>query len=116
MYDKVNCPYCGGKNDVRDALSDGWLSSDNTTEWCCQHCEEEFMLHVEFHPSFTATKIIHSECDACKFVTSDIRTKDNIYPFPEALLELGEKFCHSCWLKYMSKEMDLKYGANKNST
>ncbi|WDI05237.1 hypothetical protein PUW25_25855 (plasmid) [Paenibacillus urinalis] len=115
MYDKVDCPYCGRKNDMRDALTEG-LSDDNTTDWECEHCGQEFTVHVDFIPTFTASKIIIVECDLCKFETSDIKNKDNVWPFPEALLKLGKNFCHSCWLKYMGKEMDTKYGTNRDST
>jgi len=104
MYDTVGCPYCGADNDTTDMLSDG-LSSDNTTDWECEVCGEEFEVQVEFEPSFSASKIEYEDCDICNKKTRDVYRKGRVFPFPEKLETQGNNFCHVCWSKAVSEEM-----------
>lgn len=98
MSQTVECPYCEAENDMSDALSDG-LSSDNTLDWECSECEQEFEVYVEFEPSFSSTKIEYIDCDKCGTETRDIYRKGTVFPFPESLSKHGTEFCQSCWSK-----------------
>lgn len=104
MCQTVECPCCGAENDMTDVLSDG-LSSNNTTDWECEECGEEFEIQVEFEPSFSASKIEYEACDNCGKDTRDVYRKGRVFPFPEKLEAQGSKFCHSCWSKAASEEM-----------
>ena len=96
MSDTVECPCCGKENDMSDALCDG-LSSDNTIDWECQECEEEFEVYVEFDPCYSASKIEYEECDMCNKKVRDIYKEGRIFPFPKSLE--GKKVCKSCWIE-----------------
>lgn len=96
MNDTVECPYCEYENDMTDALSDG-LSSDNTFDWECSNCEEEFEVYVEFEPSYYPSKIEYVVCEKCGTETRDILEKGKVFPYPEHLKE--SKVCRSCFHK-----------------
>ena len=96
MYDTVECPYCGYENDMSDALCNG-LSDDNTLDWECSQCEEEFEVQVEFDPTFSASKIVYEDCDVCGKSTRDIYHDKRIFPYPEKYK--GKKLCHECFCK-----------------
>ena len=108
MNDTVECPYCQYENDMTDALEG--LSSDNTTDWECQNdeCGEEFEVHVEFEPSFSAGKIVYEDCEKCGESTrdNDIKKKGRVFPWPDHLTE--ETVCRFCFHKAMVLEFSKK--------
>ena len=55
---------------MTDALCD--LPLDNTFDWDCQECEEEFEVYVEFDPCYSVSKIEYTKCDVCEKITRDI--------------------------------------------
>jgi len=99
MNDTVECPYCEHENDMTDALSE--LSSDNTTDWECSKCGEEFEVHVEFEPSFSAGKIVYEDCEKCGDKTRDIKEKGRVFPWPGLIRE--KKICRTCFGKAHSE-------------
>lgn len=101
---KVECPYCGTENDVRDCLQG--LDSDNNTDWECNECEEEFEITVEFEPSYSADKIVYEECQSCGDSVRDIRKFKCIFPFPK--IHEGKNICRRCWKKAMSDEYEAR--------
>lgn len=103
MYDKVDCPYCGYTNDMTDVSYEG-MDDDNTLDWECQECEEEFEVCVEFEPVFSASKIEYIECDICGDSVRDIYDNRRIIPFPKELED--KKVCRPCWSKHMYREMN----------
>jgi hypothetical protein len=105
MYDTVECPYCGYENDMTDALCDG-LSSDNNIDWECQQCEQEFEVHVEFDPTYSASKIVYEDCDDCGKSTRDIYHSKRIFPFPEKFE--GKKLCQECFYKGIHEKFNNK--------
>lgn len=95
MNDTVECPYCEHENDATDALSE--LSSDNTTDWECSKCGEEFEVHVEFDPVFSSEKIVYEDCEKCGKPTRDIHDKGRVFPWPKNIKET--KLCGPCFGK-----------------
>ena len=103
MYDTVECPYCRHDNDMSNALVDG-LSDDNTLDWTCDKCEEEFEVYVEFYPTYYPSKIEYLKCEMCGKNTRDFKRKGMIYPFPENLdIEI---ICKECWAKGIFEDME----------
>lgn len=103
MSQTVDCPYCGHENDMSDALSDG-LSSDNTLDWECSECEEEFEVQVEFEPSYSSNKIVYVNCEKCGTETRDPATKGTIFPWPKFIDQTT--LCRSCFHKSHKEEYD----------
>jgi transcription elongation factor Elf1 len=102
MYNTCECPYCGHENDMTDALSD--LSSDNTLDWECRECEEEFQVYVEFDPIYNASKIIYKDCEICGDHTRYFYEEGSISPFPKK--HKGKVICKKCWTKGVFEEME----------
>ena len=103
MSDSLECPYCKFENDMTDVLSEG-LSNDNTTDWECQNCEEEFEVLVEFEPSYSASKIEYIDCEKCWKSTREFYEKGYVFPYPKHLKE--NKVCKSCFLKAAAEELN----------
>ncbi|MEV2911461.1 hypothetical protein ABNF65_23360 [Paenibacillus larvae] len=101
MNETVECPYCEHENDMSHALVDG-LSDDNTFDWECDNCHEEFEVEVEFEPSFSASKIEYIDCEHCGNNTRDIYEKGRVYPFPERLS--GKRVCNQCFCESLAEE------------
>ncbi|NFO98297.1 hypothetical protein FDC62_08785 [Clostridium botulinum] len=107
--DTVECPYCGYKNNMTDALCDG-LCDDNTLDWECENenCGKEFEIYVEFEPTYNAKKIEYVKCDSCGSTVRD--GEASIYgrtnPFPKRFKAEGLKLCHSCYCREMVKELE----------
>lgn len=101
MSGTTECPYCEYENDMTDALSDG-LSNDNTFDWECSNCEEEFEVYVEFEPTYSAIKIEYVECERCGTETRDICEKGRIFPYPKNYKE--KKICRPCFHKGLHEE------------
>lgn len=100
-FDIVECPYCGHENDMSDGCVD--LPSDNKFDHECEKCEEEFEVEVEFEPTYSASKIVYTECECCKTKARDIYRKGYVHPYPKNIKET--KLCRSCWLKFVRKEI-----------
>lgn len=105
MFDSVDCPYCGSKNDMSDALV-GLSPSDNAFDHECGNCEQEFEVEVEFDPRFSVGKIVYEKCEKCGTETRDICEKGRIFPYPKHLTET--KICLSCFKKAMAKEFEME--------
>jgi len=101
MYDTTECPYCKHENDMTDALEG--LDNDNTFDWECSNCGEEFEVLVEFEPSYSVSKIEYIECDLCHKPSRDIYEKGRVFPFPKKFE--GMRLCDKCFYKRLSKEM-----------
>ena len=101
MYNTVDCPYCGCENDMTDAIGYG-LSEDNTIDWTCQECEEEFEVLVEFDPCYTASKIEYIECGLCHKSAREIHSKGTTFPFPKKYED--KKLCDDCFCMAMGEE------------
>ena len=98
MNGTVECPYCEYENDMSDALC---YLEDNTLDWECRSCGEEFEVLVEFEPTYSASKIVYDDCDCCGKSTRDAYIKGRTYPFPNDF----KKLCHLCYCIEISKEM-----------
>jgi len=103
MFDTVECPYCEHENDMSNALCDG-LSSDNTLDWTCRGCEEEFEVHVEFEPSYSASKIVYVNCEKCGTETRDPAKRGCIFPWPQFIEQ--NILCRPCYRKSHQEEYD----------
>jgi len=99
---EAECPYCGYENDMSDSLGD--FGSDNTLDWTCEECDEEFEVEVEFEPSFSSSKIVYSDCENCGKSTRDIHREGRVFPFPKKLI--GKEVCEECWGKAYSEELE----------
>ena len=101
-YDTVDCPYCGRENNMTDALCD--LGNDNTLDWECPYCEEEFEVLVEFDPCYTASKIEYTECGLCHKSVREIHSKGTTFPFPKKYED--KKLCNHCFCKAIGEEYE----------
>lgn len=103
LYDSVDCPYCEHENELTDVL-DGGLSVDNTTDWECAKCEKEFEIHVEFEPTYNASKIIYTDCESCGENVRDVHVKGKRFPYPQNIKET--KLCHKCYCRKMNEQYE----------
>jgi len=102
MFETVECPYCGHKNDMSDGLTD--LPSDNKFDHECSACEEEFEVEVEFEPSYSSSKIIYEKCEGCSKEKRDCYHKERVFPWPEHLE--GKTYCQICYREAYKKYLE----------
>lgn len=85
-FDEIECPYCGYTHDMSEYEFEG----NDEIDIECQNteCEKEFMVTVEWSPSYSASEITYEICSCGE----KVRTED--------MYRSGGKFvCRKCFFK-----------------
>ena len=71
----AKCPYCGYENDLPKGIEilDILEDESNNCNFECEKCEEEFVIHVEFNPTYHVSKML--SCEYCKKKTENERER-----------------------------------------
>ncbi|WP_346938224.1 hypothetical protein [uncultured Clostridium sp.] len=101
MYNTCECPYCGYENKIDDY-------EDDSFDYECSNCGEEFEIEVEYEPSFSASKIEYIKCDECgrEERNNNIRYEGSTFPYPEKYEGTKAKLCHDCYIKGVFEDME----------
>lgn len=102
----AKCPYCGYENDLPKGIEilDMLEDESNNCNFECEECEEEFVIHVEFNPTYHVSKML--SCEYCENKTEKLKNKNNTSLFPKKLKDFN--VCLDCYGEHMRNELNDK--------
>ena len=95
---EIECPYCEESFELEYDYDGTEFDQE------CPHCGEEIEITVEFEPSFSASKIVHYDCEECG---KEYRFSGDWYPHPKKYTK-ESKICETCRRKLLTRDWEVE--------